>query len=543
MGTRERLRKWLRSTGILGMGIMMTAAVKCGAAPVRIDESLFPDEFLRTALLEYDVDGDEILSEDEQKNMESLDLDSYFNADNQEMELTDARGLEYFPYLEELKIRSSKIHFLDLKRNTSLSGLRIICENLDTLDLSKNRQLRSLSLTAAGMKALDLSAQTELKDLVADIPGLKELRISSCKKLIYLDLRTDSLSSLSLNGYKKLEELNIESSNMQLNVKNLTGLRDLDIRDPGMELDLRNLNSSKLYCVLGSLNVKKLILGKVSSVHGGLSDECEGPQRLYFSSDMPKFDKNCMKSRDEDDWESEYPGSMTIYFPYNNRTWKADQLLDYGGIITWKAWDPKTGKEKKIVKRQSPGTTFLDEKTGGSYQIAKDGALIYTAPKEAYVSNIRIPDFVIRLGVKYPVRYLKGESFQNNTNLKKLIIGNQVTNIGHYAFYGCKKLSSVSFGRKVKYISRYAFAGCTSLKKITLPSGVDTIGHHTFYGCKKLNKIVLKTGRLKAGSIGTQAFLKTGKKPSVSVPPACLSRYKTLLAGAGLSGGAKYRKN
>ena len=45
-----------------------------------------------------------------------------------------------------------------------------------------------------------------------------------------------------------------------------------------------------------------------------------------------------------------------------------------------------------------------------------------------------------------------------------------MTSIGANAFSGCRKLTSVTIGKKVKTISKQAFFNCTRLKKIILKS-------------------------------------------------------------------------
>ena len=69
------------------------------------------------------------------------------------------------------------------------------------------------------------------------------------------------------------------------------------------------------------------------------------------------------------------------------------------------------------------------------------------------------------------------------------IIPNSVTNIGNYAFSGCKSLTSIEIPNSVSNIGNYAFCGCDSLASIEIPNSVSNIGNYAFSGCKSLTSI------------------------------------------------------
>lgn len=52
-------------------------------------------------------------------------------------------------------------------------------------------------------------------------------------------------------------------------------------------------------------------------------------------------------------------------------------------------------------------------------------------------------------------------TFSNCTGIAKyLTIPNSVTSIGDFAFYDCKHMNSVVFGKNIKTIGNYAFCDC-----------------------------------------------------------------------------------
>lgn len=78
-----------------------------------------------------------------------------------------------------------------------------------------------------------------------------------------------------------------------------------------------------------------------------------------------------------------------------------------------------------------------------------------------------------------------------------------ITQIGGYAFYQCKKLTSVKIPKSVKEIRWHAFSDCTNLKTIELPEHLAFIGDHAFAHCKKLTSIKIPRG---ITSIGWHLF-------------------------------------
>ena len=91
------------------------------------------------------------------------------------------------------------------------------------------------------------------------------------------------------------------------------------------------------------------------------------------------------------------------------------------------------------------------------------------------------------------------------SQVKEYIIGDDITSIGDYAFYGCSGLSSATIGNNVTKIGNYAFNNCPSLTSITIPDGVTTIRSSSFPNSTK--KYVNK------GSLALLAAWKSGIIP------------------------------
>ncbi len=94
-------------------------------------------------------------------------------------------------------------------------------------------------------------------------------------------------------------------------------------------------------------------------------------------------------------------------------------------------------------------------------------------------------------------------AFHGCRGLTSITIPNSVTSIGTGAFYCCEGLTSISIDNGVTIIGNSAFAGCTSLENIVIPDGVTSIGDYAFSGCTNLTSITIPKSVL---NIGGYAF-------------------------------------
>ena len=74
--------------------------------------------------------------------------------------------------------------------------------------------------------------------------------------------------------------------------------------------------------------------------------------------------------------------------------------------------------------------------------------------------------------------------FYGNTSLIAITIPESVTSIGSSAFYGCSSLTSITIPESVTSIGHYAFDNCTSLKEVIFEDGSETLslGYNYYYG-------------------------------------------------------------
>ena len=107
----------------------------------------------------------------------------------------------------------------------------------------------------------------------------------------------------------------------------------------------------------------------------------------------------------------------------------------------------------------------------------------------------------------------------NNSNVKKVVIEDGVTNIGNWAFSECSSLTSITIPESVTSIGTDAFAGCYDLTSITIPESVTNIGNGAFLACG-LTSITIPNS---VTSIGDWTFYNCSSLTSITIPDGVTS--------------------
>lgn len=180
--------------------------------------------------------------------------------------------------------------------------------------------------------------------------------------------------------------------------------------------------------------------------------------------------------------------------------------------------EPMSSSEPQNVNNMSLeiGSSVKDA-NGAVYKVVSAGMVEYSKPARLVKTKANIPAEVSINGKRYKVTSIAARAFSGYKMLKTVTIGENVATIGANAFYNCKRLG-----------------------KITIPEKVRKIGARAFANCKKLNKITIKSKKLKANSIGKQAFKGGYSRPTVKVPKKYKSRYRKALKIRGMSKYAIY---
>lgn len=122
----------------------------------------------------------------------------------------------------------------------------------------------------------------------------------------------------------------------------------------------------------------------------------------------------------------------------------------------------------------SVGTKITDKKTGNIYKVTSSRSSSQTV---AFIGNkvktsVIIPTTIKIKGATYKVTEISTNAFKNNRKLKKVVIGQNIVRIGKNAFYGCKKLTSITIKSSrltLKNIDKNAFKNTSPKATVKVP--------------------------------------------------------------------------
>ena len=171
-----------------------------------------------------------------------------------------------------------------------------------------------------------------------------------------------------------------------------------------------------------------------------------------------------------------------------------------------------SGKKYQGAESDVVTTKIGTPQIGDTYSV---GDLNYklTGTKEVTVTGLAkvtdtlvIPSSVTISGKVYKVTAIQDKAFYRNEDIVNVTIGNNVVNVGKYAFYQCSGLETG------------AFTQCPNLENVTLPSSIRKIGAKAFYQCTsikifKINGSALEYVGKKGLAINKTVTLRLPKKP------------------------------
>ena len=108
-----------------------------------------------------------------------------------------------------------------------------------------------------------------------------------------------------------------------------------------------------------------------------------------------------------------------------------------------------------------------------------------------------------------PIYYAKHIYDTNNQEITDLVIPEDITSIGDYAFCRCEGLKSVTFHDKMTYLGANSFYSCTGLTNVEIPASIKTINEGAFMRCSNLASVTIPEG---IETIGFDAFTYSGLK-------------------------------
>ena len=174
-----------------------------------------------------------------------------------------------------------------------------------------------------------------------------------------------------------------------------------------------------------------------------------------------------------------------------------------------------------------PWTTFerivalpdaIDEGNNSTvyYTFNEDGTTVsVTSGQGKYEASVIVPNRIMSNGKYYNVTSVENFAFFNCRKLTSVSLHNSISYLGRFAFADCSDLEKVKLPSSITAIEDYTFSNCTSLSEIDIPSNVTSIGEGAFVGCNNLQSISLPS---KTTFIGMRAFADCSSLGAVDLP-------------------------
>ncbi len=188
-------------------------------------------------------------------------------------------------------------------------------------------------------------------------------------------------------------------------------------------------------------------------------------------------------------------------------------------VTTDQPADPSTVVSGKFGQTNS--LTWKFDTLSGHLTIEGAGAMEnWTLKWEDYTPWKDYTESIKKIMLGNGVTNIGNNAFHGCTGLTSVTIPDSVTNIGYYAFQGCTGLTSVIVPDSVTKIGSYAFQGCTGLTSVTVPGNVTSIGSNAFADCTALTNVTFADG---VKSIGSYSFQGCTSLKTVTVPASVTS--------------------
>ena len=135
----------------------------------------------------------------------------------------------------------------------------------------------------------------------------------------------------------------------------------------------------------------------------------------------------------------------------------------------------------------------------GSTEIIMIPDNITSIGKYAFRGNETVKKIIMSDSVKMIDKF----AFAHCPNLEEIIFSRNLETIGDNAFLKCRKLKEVSFPDSLKNLGKGAFGKCGTLKRVIFPKDLKKISDLCFFSCKSLSRIMIPSS---VEIIGNSAF-------------------------------------
>ena len=194
--------------------------------------------------------------------------------------------------------------------------------------------------------------------------------------------------------------------------------------------------------------------------------------------------------------------------PQFDELWKKIRQIEF---YNWK-WPVKEEEKDEYIELEEEDLDqydeFMDdeEEDLDQYDELMNDKIFIFNKKTNTIVGVQDNNTVLRIPREFdniPVHYIQDRAFEENENIKEVIMPDSIKGIGEYAFSGCE-IEKIKFSKSLEYINQEAFYMC-KLKELYIPDSVKTIGNNAFK-FNPLTKVYLSKS---LEYIGEEAFSST----------------------------------
>lgn len=325
-----------------------------------------------------------------------------------------------------------------------------------------------------GCAFMDCSSLIDVT-IPASVETIEGIAFSGCTNLETLDIPDGviSIGSVAFNGCENLTTVTIADSVTTIYAGAFQGCSSLT----SVTLS-ENLAELSNFIFSGCSSLSGIVIPKsVAALGNRVFGSCTALTEIRFAGNAPTFSDDVFTGV-----------TAKVYYPADDSSWTSDVMQQYGGEITWAAY------ETVVTGTCGTGLTWTYDEVSHILTISGSGAMDnYADVNDSGEFNMPWADYL--------------------SDVEKIVVEEGVTAVGNNAFFG-SNATEVELPEGLISIGDYAFGLNTELPEITIPASVTSIGSSAFFACI-ISEIILPDGLT---YLGDNAFSGCENLKAIDIP-------------------------